>query len=99
METLEIRPAEAIGPAFEAPKGHAKGLYFAPDPLVFTHRIQISTLALDARLACARLQPAVERSGRHRRSLRRAAGTAARGSRRIGGGGDLRPPARGRERR
>ena len=51
VATLEIRRAEDIGPAFEALKGHAEGLYVAPDPLVFTHRIQISTLALDARLA------------------------------------------------
>jgi putative ABC transport system substrate-binding protein len=51
VAALEIRRAEDIGPAFEALKGHAEGLYVAPDPLVFTHRIQISTLALDARLA------------------------------------------------
>jgi putative ABC transport system substrate-binding protein len=51
VATLEIRRAEDIGSAFEALKGHAEGLYVAPDPLVFTHRIQISTLALDARLA------------------------------------------------
>ena len=51
VATLKIRRAEDIAPAFEALTGHAQALYVAPDPLVFTHRIQISTLALDARLA------------------------------------------------
>ena len=49
--TPKIRRAEDIVPAFEALKGHAEAVYLAPDPLVFTHRIQISNLALDARLA------------------------------------------------
>ena len=51
VATLEIRRAEDIAPAFEALKGHAQALYVAPDPLIFTHRIQINNLALGARLA------------------------------------------------
>ena len=51
VTTLEIRRAEDIAPAFEALKGHAQALYVAPDPLIFTHRIQINNLALGARLA------------------------------------------------
>jgi putative ABC transport system substrate-binding protein len=47
----EIRRAEDIGPAFEAFRGRAEALYVTPDPLVFTNRIRISTLALGARLA------------------------------------------------
>jgi putative ABC transport system substrate-binding protein len=49
--TPEIRRAEDIAPAFEALKGQAQALYLSPDPLVFTHRIQISNLALSAGLA------------------------------------------------
>ena len=49
--TPEIRRAEDIGPAFEALKGHAEAVYVAPDPLVSTNQIRISTSALDARLA------------------------------------------------
>jgi putative ABC transport system substrate-binding protein len=49
--TLEIRRAEDIRPAFEAIKDHSDGLYIVPDPLVFTHRVPISSLAVDARLA------------------------------------------------
>jgi putative ABC transport system substrate-binding protein len=51
VTTPKIRRAEDIAPAFEALKGHAEAVYLAPDPLVFTHRIQISNLALGARLA------------------------------------------------
>ena len=51
VATLEIRRSEDIGPAFEAIKDHADGLYVVPDPLVITHRVSISNLALDARLA------------------------------------------------
>ena len=47
----EIRRAADIAPALEALKGHAEALYLSPDPLVFTHRIQISNLALGAGLA------------------------------------------------
>ena len=51
VATPEIRRAEDIAPAFEALKGRAQALYVAPDPLMFTHRIQINNLALGARLA------------------------------------------------
>ena len=47
---LEIRRGEDIAPAFEALKGRAEALYVANDPLVDTHGIHISTLALAARL-------------------------------------------------
>jgi putative ABC transport system substrate-binding protein len=47
---LKIRRAEDIAPAIEALKGRADALYVATDPLVSTNRIQINTLALDARL-------------------------------------------------
>src|SRR5262249_32277769 len=51
VTTPKIRRAEDIAPAFEALKGHAEALYLAPDPLVFLHRVEISNLALGARLA------------------------------------------------
>jgi len=51
VTTPKIRRAEDIAAAFESLKGHAEAVYLAPDPLVFTHRIQISNLALGARLA------------------------------------------------
>jgi putative ABC transport system substrate-binding protein len=51
VATPEIRRAEDIAPAFEALKSRAQALYLSPDPLVFTHRIQISNLALGAGLA------------------------------------------------
>ena len=47
---LEIRRGEDIAPAFEALKGRAEAVYAANDPLVDTHRVRISTLALAARL-------------------------------------------------
>jgi putative tryptophan/tyrosine transport system substrate-binding protein len=50
VATPEIRRAEDIGPAFEALNGRAGALYVAPDPLMFTNRIGIITLALGARL-------------------------------------------------
>jgi putative ABC transport system substrate-binding protein len=50
VETLEIRRAEDIAPAFEAHKEHLDALYVVTDPLVNTNRIQINTLALGARL-------------------------------------------------
>jgi putative ABC transport system substrate-binding protein len=46
----EIRRAEDIGPAFEALKGRAEGLYVVSGPLVNPNRIRINTLALGARL-------------------------------------------------
>ena len=44
----EIRRADDIAPAFEAFRGHADALYICGDPLVFTNRIQINTLAAGA---------------------------------------------------
>jgi putative ABC transport system substrate-binding protein len=51
VATLEIRRAEDIAPAFEALNGRAESLYVCTDPLVFTNRIRINTLALAARLS------------------------------------------------
>jgi putative ABC transport system substrate-binding protein len=48
--TFEIRRAEDIAPAFDAMKDRADALYVVGDALVFSHRIQINTLALIARL-------------------------------------------------
>jgi len=48
---LEIRRAEDIAPVFQALKERAQALYIAPDPLIFSHRVQINNLALGARLA------------------------------------------------
>src|SRR5262249_2336334 len=48
--TYEIRREQDIAAAFEALKGRAESLYVCTDPLVFTHRIRITTLALGARL-------------------------------------------------
>jgi putative ABC transport system substrate-binding protein len=50
VTTSEIRRAEDISPAFDAFKGRVDALYVCVDPLVNTHRIRISTLALAARL-------------------------------------------------
>src|SRR5262249_13062797 len=48
---FEIRRAEDIAPGFEAlKKGHVQALYVCGDALVFTNRVAIKTLALDARL-------------------------------------------------
>jgi len=46
----EIRRAEDIAPAIEALKGRAEALFVTSDPFFNTNRIQISTLALRARL-------------------------------------------------
>jgi len=59
--TPKIRRVEDIAPAFEALKGHAEALYLTPDPLIISHQIQISNLALRARLAVMSL--AIRRSG------------------------------------
>jgi len=62
--SLEIRRAEDIGPAFEGLKGRAEALYILPDPLLFTHRLRINTLALGARLPTMHLfREYVEASG------------------------------------
>jgi putative ABC transport system substrate-binding protein len=50
VDTLEIRQAQDIAPAFEALKGRAGALYACIDALSSTNRIRINTLALGARL-------------------------------------------------
>ena len=52
--TSEIRRAEDIVSAFEALKSWADALYVVTDPLVFTNRIRINTLALELALAADR---------------------------------------------
>jgi putative ABC transport system substrate-binding protein len=47
---FDIRRAEDIAPGFEALKGRAEALYVASNPLVFTNRARIHTLAMGARL-------------------------------------------------
>jgi putative tryptophan/tyrosine transport system substrate-binding protein len=46
----EVRTVEDITPAFDALKGRADALYVCSSPLTTTHRIQINSLALGARL-------------------------------------------------
>jgi putative ABC transport system substrate-binding protein len=46
----EIRRAGDIASAFEALKGRAEALYVVNEPLAFTNRVRISTLALGAHL-------------------------------------------------
>ena len=48
--TFEILRAEDIAPVLEALKGRVEALYLAPDPLLNSNRIRVSTLALGARL-------------------------------------------------
>jgi ABC-type uncharacterized transport system substrate-binding protein len=50
VTTLEIRRSEDIAPTFAALKDRADALYVATDPLTLTHRTQIHTFALAARL-------------------------------------------------
>jgi putative tryptophan/tyrosine transport system substrate-binding protein len=47
---IEIRRADDIAPAIEALKDRADALFVCPEPLAFTNRIRINTLALGARL-------------------------------------------------
>lgn len=47
---FEIHRAEDIAPAFDALKGRAQALYVPPDPVVYSNRIAINTLALGQRL-------------------------------------------------
>ena len=47
---FEIRRAEDIALAFEGLKGRTDALYPLADPLLFTHRLRINTLALGVRL-------------------------------------------------
>jgi len=61
---FEIRRAEDITPAFEGLKGGVEALYILPDPLLFTNRLRINTLALGARLPTMHgLREYVEASG------------------------------------
>ena len=46
----EIRRGEDIAPAIEALKDRADAIYVQTDPIMNTHRVRISTLALGARL-------------------------------------------------
>jgi putative tryptophan/tyrosine transport system substrate-binding protein len=48
--TFEVQRAEDVSPAFEALKGGADALYVCTDPLFFTNRIRMNTLAHGARL-------------------------------------------------
>jgi len=50
VTTLEIRGAKDIAPAFGALKSRAEALYVTADPLLFTYRVRIITLANIARL-------------------------------------------------
>src|SRR5262249_46020933 len=50
VDTLEIRRADDITPAFETLKGGTGGLYVCTEPLVLANRMRINTLALGARL-------------------------------------------------
>jgi putative tryptophan/tyrosine transport system substrate-binding protein len=47
---VEIRQTEDIVPAIEALVGHADALYVATDPLMFTNRMSINTLAQRVRM-------------------------------------------------
>jgi putative tryptophan/tyrosine transport system substrate-binding protein len=47
---LEVRRVEDIASAFDALKGRADALYVCADPLMYTNRIRINTLALSVRL-------------------------------------------------
>ncbi len=50
VATFEIRRSEDIATAFEGLRGRADALYVCSDPLLFTNRVRINTLALGARL-------------------------------------------------
>jgi len=50
VDTLEIRHAEDIAPAFANVKGRTDALYVVSNPLVSTNRARINALAFDARL-------------------------------------------------
>jgi putative ABC transport system substrate-binding protein len=47
---LEIRRPEDIVPALAAIKGHADALYIVTDPMIFTNRRNIHSLAVDVQL-------------------------------------------------
>ena len=50
VTTLETRRTDDILAAIDALKGHADALYIAADPLVFSDRIRINTLARDLKI-------------------------------------------------
>jgi putative tryptophan/tyrosine transport system substrate-binding protein len=50
VSTVEIRRVEDIALAFDTLKGRVQALYVSTDPLLFTNRIRINTLAQGARL-------------------------------------------------
>jgi ABC-type uncharacterized transport system substrate-binding protein len=50
VSTVEIRRVEDIALAFDTLKGRVQALYVSTDPLMFTNRIRINTLAQGARL-------------------------------------------------
>jgi len=51
VSTIEIRRVEDIALAFDALKGRVQALYVSTDPLMFTNRIRINTLAQGAQLS------------------------------------------------
>jgi putative tryptophan/tyrosine transport system substrate-binding protein len=64
VNLFEIRGSQDIARAFEGVKGRAEALNILPDPLLFTHRLRINTLALGARLPTMHsLREYVEASG------------------------------------
>lgn len=50
VSTLGVSRGEDIAPAIETLNGHAEALYILNDPLVDAHRVEISALALAARI-------------------------------------------------
>jgi putative ABC transport system substrate-binding protein len=48
--SFQIRESNDIAPAFEAVKGKAEALFLVGDPLMTANRIQVTSLALTARL-------------------------------------------------
>jgi putative ABC transport system substrate-binding protein len=50
LASFEIRRSEDVASAFEGLTGRAEALYVVPDPVLFTYRLRINTLALGARL-------------------------------------------------
>jgi ABC-type uncharacterized transport system substrate-binding protein len=50
VDTVEIRKAEEIAPVFAMLKDRAGALYVVGDPLIFSNRVRISTLAAGARV-------------------------------------------------
>ena len=64
VDLFEIRQTQDIARVFEGIKGRAEALNILPDPLLFTHRLRINTLALGARLPTMyTLREYVEASG------------------------------------